>query len=65
MSGRALNIERTQARVGYVAAARRPRCGNCAQLQEPRPGFFTCARHGFMVTAYAVCDAWQKKEASR
>lgn len=50
---------------GYVAATARNRCGNCCHAREDVPGFWSCSKHGLMVTVYAVCNDWAKKEASR
>jgi hypothetical protein len=54
------NIEHTKARIGFVAASRRGRCGTCRHVTEPREGFFSCGQHGLMVTAYAVCRDYER-----
>lgn len=50
-------VDHTKARIGYVAATQRDRCGNCSQSTE-QDRFWTCKKHGLMVTVYAYCDEW-------
>lgn len=47
-------INHTKARIGYEAATQRARCGACHHSTEDNR-FWTCKKHGLMVTVYAVC----------
>lgn len=53
-------IVQTKALIGYQAATQRPRCGSCQHALEDNR-FWTCKKHGLMVTVYAVCDEWTQK----
>lgn len=50
-------VEQKKSLIGYVAAMKRDRCGNCNHSTEDNR-FWTCKKHGLMVTVYAVCNEW-------
>lgn len=53
-------ITQKKALAGYVAATQRDRCGSCSWATEDA-NFWTCRKHGFMVTVYAVCNDWKSR----
>ena len=47
---------------GFVSAAQRKRCGICQHVAKAHTDTFQCRKGGFLVSAYAVCKAWEVKQ---
>jgi hypothetical protein len=47
---------------GFVSAAQRKRCGICQHVAKTHTETFQCRKGGFLVSAYAVCKAWEVKQ---
>lgn len=53
-------VDQKKSLIGYVAATLRDRCASCHHGVEDNK-WWTCRKHGLMVTAYAVCNDWTKR----
>lgn len=47
---------------GYVSASDRQRCATCQHFSEAYGGTLQCRKGGFLVSMYAVCQAWTVKQ---
>jgi hypothetical protein len=55
-------FDRAKLKQHFQPAMARPACHACTHASGSRPSTgFQCMKGGFFVTAYAICDAFERK----